>query len=35
VRRAYEAVAEVTFEGAHYRKDIGQRALARLQSPEA
>ncbi len=35
VRRAYEAVSEVTFEGAHYRKDIGQRALARLQSPEA
>jgi phosphoribosylamine--glycine ligase len=35
VRRAYEAVAAVTFEGAHYRKDIGQRALARLQSPES
>ncbi len=34
VRRAYEAVALVSFDGAHYRRDIGQRALARLQSPE-
>jgi phosphoribosylamine---glycine ligase len=25
--RAYAAVAKIQFEGAHYRKDIGQRAL--------
>ncbi|MBI1317675.1 MAG: phosphoribosylamine--glycine ligase [Candidatus Hydrogenedens sp.] len=30
IRRAYEAVAEVHFEGAHYRTDIGQKALKRL-----
>ncbi len=33
VQRAYEAVAKVSFEGMHYRKDIGQRALARLHAP--
>ena len=27
VRRAYEACAEIGFEGAHYRKDIAARAL--------
>ena len=26
--RAYGAVAKIQFEGAHYRKDIGQRALS-------
>ncbi len=26
-RRAYEAVGRISFEGAHYRKDIGIRAL--------
>ena len=25
--RAYEAVERISFEGAHYRKDIGARAL--------
>jgi phosphoribosylamine--glycine ligase len=33
VTRAYEAVAKVSFEGMHYRKDIGQKALARLHEP--
>jgi phosphoribosylamine--glycine ligase len=27
VDRAYEAVAKIQFEGAHYRKDIAARAL--------
>jgi phosphoribosylamine---glycine ligase len=27
VKLAYEAVAKIDFEGAHYRKDIGARAL--------
>jgi len=30
VERAYRAVAQVSFDGMHYRKDIGQKALARL-----
>jgi len=29
IRRAYEAVGKITFEGAHYRKDIGAKALNR------
>ena len=29
VARAYEACAKIGFEGAHYRKDIGARALTR------
>ena len=29
VARAYGAVAAITFEGAHYRRDIGHRALGR------
>ena len=33
VTRAYEAVAKVSFEGMYYRKDIGQKALARLHGP--
>ena len=33
IARAYEAVGHISFEGMHYRKDIGQRALARLQRP--
>jgi phosphoribosylamine--glycine ligase len=33
VARAYEAVGHVAFEGMHYRKDIGQKALARLHAP--
>jgi phosphoribosylamine---glycine ligase len=27
VRRAYEAVEKIHFDGAHYRKDIAARAL--------
>ncbi len=35
IQRAYQAVAKTSFEGMHYRKDIGQKALARLHSPRA
>lgn len=30
VERAYESAATIRFEGCHYRKDIGRKALARL-----
>ena len=30
IRAAYEAVGDIHFEGMHYRRDIGRRALARL-----
>jgi phosphoribosylamine--glycine ligase len=30
VARAYAAVEEIRFEGMHYRRDIGHRALRRL-----
>lgn len=30
VQRAYEGAAKIRFEGAHYRRDIGARALAAL-----
>lgn len=30
VRRAYEAVGDISFQDAYYRRDIGHRALARL-----
>ena len=30
ITKAYKAVEAVHFEGAHYRTDIGQKALARL-----
>ena len=33
VQRAYQAVKKISFEGMHYRKDIGQKALARLHAP--
>jgi len=33
VQRAYGAVKKVSFEGMHYRKDIGQKELARLHAP--
>ena len=33
VARAYEGVARVSFEGMHFRKDIGKKALARLHAP--
>jgi phosphoribosylamine-glycine ligase len=29
VERAYEACGKITFDGAHYRKDIAARALKR------
>jgi phosphoribosylamine--glycine ligase len=28
--RAYQALAEIEFEGMYYRRDIGHRALRRL-----
>jgi phosphoribosylamine---glycine ligase len=33
IAKAYEATAQVVLDGAIYRKDIGQRALARLHAP--
>ena len=32
IERAYAAVSDIQFEGMHYRRDIGHRALARLRS---
>ena len=32
IEKAYEAVTKIAFEGAHYRNDIGQKALRRLQA---
>jgi phosphoribosylamine--glycine ligase len=32
VQRAYQGVEKVSFEGMQYRKDIGQKALARLRA---
>ena len=32
IQRAYEAVSKISFDGMHYRKDIGQKALARLHA---
>ena len=32
IERAYEGVKAVSFEGMQYRKDIGQKALARLRA---
>ncbi len=29
IERAYDAVSRVSFEGMHWRKDIGRRAIAR------
>ena len=34
IQRAYEAVGKISFEGMQYRKDIGQKALARLHAPK-
>jgi len=31
IGRAYEAVGKICFEGMHYRKDIGRRALGHIQ----
>ncbi|PYQ53354.1 MAG: phosphoribosylamine--glycine ligase [Acidobacteria bacterium] len=33
IERAYQAVEKITFDGMHYRKDIGQKALAKLHAP--
>src|SRR5207302_8453665 len=33
VERAYQAVKKISFEGMHYRTDIGQKARARLHAP--
>jgi len=32
IERAYEVVPRIQFEGMHYRKDIGHKALARLRT---
>ncbi len=32
--RAYEAVSRIHFDGAHYRTDIGQKAIARMSAGE-
>jgi phosphoribosylamine--glycine ligase len=32
VQKAYEAAGKISFEGMHYRRDIGQKALARLRA---
>ncbi len=29
IEKAYQAVAQISFEGAHYRRDIGRRAIGR------
>ncbi len=31
IERAYEAVSKISWDGMHYRKDIGQKALKHLQ----
>ncbi len=33
IDRAYEAVSKIHWEGMHYRKDIGQKALKHLSAP--
>src|SRR5438445_1422099 len=33
VQRAYQAIGKIEFDGMCYRKDIGQRALAKLHAP--
>jgi phosphoribosylamine--glycine ligase len=33
IERAYQAVRKISFDGMHYRKDIGQKALAKLHAP--
>ncbi len=32
IQKAYQAVAKITWEGVHYRKDIGRKALVRMQT---
>jgi phosphoribosylamine---glycine ligase len=31
--RAYQAIDEISFDGAHYRKDIGHKAISRCPCP--
>jgi len=31
IARAYQAVAKIRFDGAHYRRDIGQKGLKRWE----
>jgi len=33
IQRAYQAIDKIRFDGMSYRKDIGQRALAKLHAP--
>ncbi len=33
IKKAYQAVARITWKDAHYRTDIGRKALVRLQTP--
>jgi len=33
IKRAYEAVEKIRFEGAHFRRDIGSKALRHLRKP--
>jgi phosphoribosylamine-glycine ligase len=35
VAAAYAAAGEIRFDGAHYRRDIGHRALTRLRQQAA
>ena len=34
IDRAYQAVGKIAFDGAYYRRDIGQKAVRRLQAQE-
>ncbi len=34
IDKAYEAVGKISWEGMHYRKDIGQKALRHLSGPQ-
>ena len=34
IKTAYDSIHKIGFEGAHYRQDIGQKALARFKSSE-
>jgi phosphoribosylamine--glycine ligase len=34
IRKAYDAVSKISFDKAHYRKDIGAKAVARLMQPK-
>jgi phosphoribosylamine--glycine ligase/phosphoribosylformylglycinamidine cyclo-ligase len=35
INRAYEAVSHISFDGMHFRHDIGQKALKRIAGPSA